>query len=65
MTKRFNEAISHSPNDGRCYAGRAPSREPRVASGSACLMAQPTTLVGDANSLGETDGLSGASPYQP
>ena len=65
MTKRFNEAISYSPKEGRCYTGCAPSRELSVVPGSARLIAKPTKLVGAANFLGGTDGLSGASPYQP
>jgi hypothetical protein len=65
MTKRFNEAISYSPKEERCYTRCGPSRRPRVGPGSACLMAQPTKLAGGADFLGETDRLSGASPYQP
>jgi hypothetical protein len=65
MTKRFNEAISYSPKEGRGYTRCAPSRVPRVGPGSARLMAQPTKLLGGAHFPGGTDSLSGASPYQP
>jgi hypothetical protein len=46
MTKRFNEAVSHSSNEGHCHTWCAPSRGPSVRPGSAYLMAQPIKLIG-------------------